>query len=237
VVATLVQAGATPAATVSDLVACLVADFAESSTARATASPVREPGVLHQQVDATRRAFSRADALRSVAQAYLRATGPIVRRSVTTASSDQEPPSRVYPPNGRVRVAAPLAVSDAAVRVAIIGRLRWIKRQRASFEQQARESRREMVSGESHYYRGRRYRLQVVETDGLSRVELRGHQAVVLHVRRAWSAEDRERLLLRWYRDRLRELVPPLLAKWQGELGRRGRGVGHQAHEDQVGLV
>jgi len=126
VVATLVQAGATPAATVSDLVACLVADFAESSTARVTASPVREPGVLHQQVDATRRAFSRADALRSVAQAYLRATGPIVRRSVTTASSDQEPPSRVYPPNGRVRVAAPLAVSDAAVRVAIIGRLRWI---------------------------------------------------------------------------------------------------------------
>ena len=125
----------------------------------------------------------------------------------------------VYPPDGRVRVAAPLAVSDAAVRVAIIGRLRWIERQRATFEQQARESRREMVRGESHYYRGRRYRLDVVEADGLPRVEVRGNQALVLHVRREWSAEDRERLLLRWYRDRLRELVPQLLVKWQSELG------------------
>jgi hypothetical protein len=29
----------------------------------------------------------------------------------------------VYPPDGRIRVAAPLAVSDAAVRVAVIGKL------------------------------------------------------------------------------------------------------------------
>jgi len=34
----------------------------------------------------------------------------------------------VYPPHGRVRVAAPLAVSDAAVRLAVIGKLGWIKR-------------------------------------------------------------------------------------------------------------
>src|SRR3954469_15995315 len=69
----------------------------------------------------------------------------------------------VYPPDGRIRIAAPLAVSDAAVRVAVIGKLRWIKRQRASFERQARESEREMVSGESHYFFGRRYRLELVD--------------------------------------------------------------------------
>lgn len=124
----------------------------------------------------------------------------------------------VYPPDGRVRVAAPLAVSDAAVRVAVIRKLPWIKRQRASFERQARESRREMVSGESHYYRGRRYRLQVVETDAQPRVELRGYHALVLHVRPEWTTEDRERLLQSWYRERLRDLVPRLLDKWQPEL-------------------
>ena len=37
----------------------------------------------------------------------------------------------VYPPLGRVRVAAPLAVSDDAVRLAVVGKLGWIKRQRA----------------------------------------------------------------------------------------------------------
>ena len=39
----------------------------------------------------------------------------------------------VYPPNGRVRVAAPLAVTDNAVRLAVIGKLGWIKRQQARF--------------------------------------------------------------------------------------------------------
>jgi predicted metal-dependent hydrolase len=124
----------------------------------------------------------------------------------------------VYPPDGRIRVAAPLAVSDAAVRVAVIGKLRWIKRQRASFEHQDRESQREMVSGESHYYRGRRYRLQVVETDGFASVELSGRHFLVLHVRPGSTVEDRERLLQRWYRERLRDLVPRLLDKWQHKL-------------------
>lgn len=125
----------------------------------------------------------------------------------------------VYPPDGRVRVAAPLALSDAAVRVAIIGRLPWIKRQRASFDQQARESQREMVSGESHYYQGRRYRLQVIEGGGPPRVEVRGNQILALHVRAGSTAEDREHLLQRWYRERLRDLAGQLLDKWQDKLG------------------
>src|SRR5688572_29512248 len=112
----------------------------------------------------------------------------------------------VYPPDGRIRVAAPLALSDSAVRVAVIGKLSWIKRQRKSFERQIRESHREMVSGESHYYRGRRYRLRVVEADGLPKVELNSHHTLMLYARPGWTAEDRELLLQRWYRERLREL-------------------------------
>jgi predicted metal-dependent hydrolase len=125
----------------------------------------------------------------------------------------------VYPPDGRVRVAAPLAVSDAAVRVAIIGKLAWIKRQRATFAKQPREPAREMVSGESHYYRGRRYRLVVVEGAGPARVERRGHTALVLRVRPGASAADRERVLLAWYRERLREHAGVLLERWEARLG------------------
>jgi predicted metal-dependent hydrolase len=60
----------------------------------------------------------------------------------------------VYPPNGRIRVAVPLRVSDDAVRLAIVTRLAWIKRQIAKFEAQERQSVREYVSGESHYFWG-----------------------------------------------------------------------------------
>ncbi len=124
----------------------------------------------------------------------------------------------VYPPNGRVRVAAPLAVSDGAVRLAVIGKLRWIKCQRARFEEQARQSEREMVSGESHYYLSKRYRLRVVAHEGAGRVVLRG-STIELHVRPDTTAEERQQVLQRWYRERLQELVPPLLARWQETLG------------------
>src|SRR5881409_3466278 len=89
----------------------------------------------------------------------------------------------VYPPNGRVRVAAPLAVSDDAVRLAVVGRLKWIKRQRANFAAQTRESPREMVSGESHYFLGRRYRLRVLMEEGPSHVIHQGRTRLELHVR------------------------------------------------------
>jgi len=91
----------------------------------------------------------------------------------------------VYPPHGRVRVAAPLRVSDHAVRLAVVGKLGWIKRQRARFEAQPRQSAREMVSGESHYFLGRRYRLRVIERDGATGVALRSKFALELYVRPA----------------------------------------------------
>jgi len=125
----------------------------------------------------------------------------------------------VYPPHGRVRVAAPLRVSDAAVRLAVVGKLGWIKRQRARFEAQPRQSEREMVSGESHYFLGQRYRLRVVTYEGPGKVMARNKSVIELHVRRESSAEHRERVLQRWYRQQLKELIPPVLQKWQPVLG------------------
>lgn len=134
----------------------------------------------------------------------------------------------VYPPDGRVRVAAPLALSDAAVRVAVVGRLAWIRRQRQAFVDQARESEREMVSGESHYFLGRRYRLDVVPTEGKGKgtVNLRGRNTMELHVRPELETKEREAVLQSWYRERLHELVQPLLDKWRPLLGVEGVHLG-----------
>ena len=125
----------------------------------------------------------------------------------------------VYPPHGRVRVAAPLAVSDDAVRLAVIGKLGWIKRQRAKFEAQPRQSQREMVNGESHYFFGQRYRLRITEHQGTGKVVLRNKATIDLYVRADTSVEQREGVLLRWYREQLKSLIPPLLEKWQPIIG------------------
>jgi len=131
----------------------------------------------------------------------------------------------VYPPDGRVRVAAPLAVSDEAVRLAVIGKLGWIKRQQSSFRAQPRQGKREMVSGESHYFLGQRYRLRIVFSAGASKVVL-NKSRLELHMRPELAAEERERALQEWYRARLKELVPPLLDKWLPVLGVEPAGWG-----------
>ena len=125
----------------------------------------------------------------------------------------------VYPPNGRVRVAAPLSVHDDAVRLAVVGKLGWIKKQQAKFAAQPRQSKREMVSGESHYFLGRRFRLRVIEHRGPATVALRGRRFLELRGRPDTDAKGRERVVQNWYREHLRRLVPPVLAKWETILG------------------
>lgn len=125
----------------------------------------------------------------------------------------------VYPPHGRVRVAVPLAVTDDAVRLAVIGKLGWIKRQQTRFEAQFRQSEREMVRGESHYFLGARYRLRIIQQARPSGVVLRNRSTMELYAQAEATAEQRERVLQRWYRQQLKELIPPLLEKWQAVLG------------------
>ena len=112
-------------------------------------------------------------------------------------------------------------MSDDAVRRAVIGKLGWIKRQRVRFLAQPRQSEREMVRGESHYFLGRRYRLHVVEYNGPAKVVLQ-NSTLELSLRPGLDAKARERALQQWYRARLRELIPPLLAKWEATLAVEG---------------
>ena len=125
----------------------------------------------------------------------------------------------VYPPHGRVRIAAPLVVDDEAVRLAVIDKLGWIRRQRTKFAAQPRQSQREMVNGESHYFLGKRYRLRVHEHDAPARVAVRGVASLDLFVRPGTSPDQREAVLLRWHRDQLKALIPALLEKWEPIFG------------------
>ena len=124
----------------------------------------------------------------------------------------------VYPPHGRVRVAAPMVVSDEAIRLAVIEKLGWIRRKQAAFAAQPRQSAREMVSGESHYFLGQRYRLRVVDTKGAGRIVL-GKQTMELHVRPDSDTACRQAVLQSWYRAQLKAMIPDLLAKWEPVVG------------------
>lgn len=125
----------------------------------------------------------------------------------------------VYPPEGRVRVAAPRRLGDDAVRLAVVARLAWIKRHQARFQAQDRLSPRELVTGESHQFAGRRYRLDVLEHDAPPAVRLLNNRTLELKVRPGADRAKREAVLHAWYRQQLRDQIPPLIAKWEPILG------------------
>jgi len=125
----------------------------------------------------------------------------------------------VYPPEGWVRVAAPLRVDDEAVRLAVISKLAWIKRQQNRFLTQERQTARDYVYRESHYYFGQRYLLNVIEHKGPSRIELCNKTKIDLYVPIGSDVSKREQVLLGWYRKELKAMIPPMIKKWEDKLG------------------
>lgn len=120
----------------------------------------------------------------------------------------------VYPPDGRIRIAAPERMALDAIRLFAITRLPWIRRQRKKMQVQPREAPREYLQRESHYVWGRRYLLAITEHDAPPIVELRSRK-LQLSIRPGTSADRRGEILQEWYRGLVREAVEPLLAKWE----------------------
>lgn len=124
----------------------------------------------------------------------------------------------VYPPLGRVRVAAPERLDDDQVRLAIVQRLPWIKKQRDQLRRADRQSLRQMLSGESHHVWGVRHRLKLVKRPGRAHFEVEGDR-LLLYAPEGTTAEQRRLLLDDWHRGQLRSVIPQLIAKWEPMIG------------------
>ena len=125
----------------------------------------------------------------------------------------------VYPPAGKVRVAVPLRMSDDAVRLAVITRRGWIERQQRKFAGQERQSPRQYVTGESHYFQGHRYRLNVVWRRGPAEVAIRNSRTVDLFIPEGSDFARRERVFRAWYRRQLKAQIGLLIEKWEAVIG------------------
>ncbi len=127
----------------------------------------------------------------------------------------------VYPPEGRVRISAPLRFSDEAIRLFAVSRVVWIKKQKLKFAGQERQPKREYVSGESHYFQGKRYLLSVAEYNAPPKVNIRRKAYIDLYVRPGSHKVKRQEILNDWYRAQLKAAVPVLISKWQKIMGVR----------------
>jgi predicted metal-dependent hydrolase len=125
----------------------------------------------------------------------------------------------VYPPSGSVRIATPTQVDDEAVILFAISKMSWIKKNQAKYINQQRQPERKYVSGESHYFRGQRYLLNVINHTGHPKILIRNKKFIDLYVKADYTQEQRENVMTNWYRKNLKEQIPQLIVKWQKEIG------------------
>ncbi len=124
----------------------------------------------------------------------------------------------VYPPFGRIRVAAPVHLDNEAVRLAVISKLSWIKKRQKAFLNQPRQTPREMVSGESHYLFGKRYLLNVIYRYGKHEI-VKKHSKLDLYVKENTTTANKLQVLEEYYRDKLKHELGVLVDKWQKNMG------------------
>ncbi len=125
----------------------------------------------------------------------------------------------VYPPDGRVRVSVPVGVSDEQVRLFVLDRVGWIKKQQAYFLSRVYPPVLQMVTGESHYLFGQCYQLEVIERHGRHEIVIQDATILQLYVHSTTTIANRLRVLTEWYRSQLKLRIPVILAHWQPIIG------------------
>ena len=133
----------------------------------------------------------------------------------------------VYPPNGRVRIAAPMMTTDETIRLIVLSKIPWIRKQRNKFAKQQRETPREYVTGESHYFLGQRYLLNVIPEQHRGSVVINGKKRIDFFVRPGMNTEDRGRIMERFYRRELKKVMDVAVAKWEERL---------EVHANEIGI-
>lgn len=125
----------------------------------------------------------------------------------------------IYPPNARIHVSAPLFMTEEAIRLFLISKQAWIKQKVSQVLNQNRQTPREYVSGENHYFKGQRFRLKVIYHNAPAKVEIQGNEFINLYVREGVTEERKAEIIKEWYREKLKETLPELISKWEAIIG------------------
>jgi len=125
----------------------------------------------------------------------------------------------VFPPTGRVRVTAPLNYDQNLIEAVVIKKLNWIRRQQENLKNQERQSEREAVSGESYFYKGKKYRLLVTMGGVRGKLIIKNNSKMVLAIAPEASESSRLNVINNFYRKALQEELDLLVPKLASEIG------------------
>lgn len=119
----------------------------------------------------------------------------------------------VCPPEGRIRIAAPIHISEDAITLAVLTKLKWLKRQQQRFQEQPRQAERTYCSGEAIYVFGRKYKLQLKEASQY-KLEFNGKSKITLHARRNSLPANKQAYVETEFKKMLCTELEKCITKW-----------------------
>lgn len=125
---------------------------------------------------------------------------------------------RVHRNTGTVRVSCPFRISDYALEQFIRSKFGWIRKQQAKAALRKPKLELEYVQGETIFFEGKEYLLDVKEGAKKSEVEIKD-SLITIYTKSASTKEKREEILELWYRDKLREKIPEIIEKYESKMG------------------
>jgi predicted metal-dependent hydrolase len=109
-------------------------------------------------------------------------------------------------------------VNEETIRLFAISKLGWIKRNQRKLQNQDRETPREFIERESHYFFGKRYLLRIKQTNGAGYITIRGKTYIDLYVKNDASIEYKQSIVDDWYRSELKKVIPEIIQYWEKKL-------------------
>lgn len=143
----------------------------------------------------------------------------------------------VHPPDGWVRLAVPKGMKEEAVKLFVNSKLDWIEKQQIKLQGKINLSQAEYLSGESHYFQGIKYLLNVVHSSKSKGAAIRDNKYIDLFVKADSTREQQERVMMEWHRQHLKAQIPELISKWEPIMGVKVSEWGIKRMKTRVGYL
>lgn len=133
---------------------------------------------------------------------------------------------RVVPPNGDIKVSAPLFVSDKDIIDFIKSRKEWILQKQKYILDNEIKAPLKYTNGETHYLWGEKYTLQLIKNDTVKRVLVDNENSMLyLPVPKRSTIEKRKSILDEFYRQEMKNEIPEVLNKCIRIVGRTPKSI------------
>lgn len=131
---------------------------------------------------------------------------------------------RIQPPDGNVKVSAPLFVSDEEIIAFVKSKREWILKKQKYILENDIKAPLKYVNGEKHYLWGKEHTLQLISNHNVKNV-LVNENTIYLPIPKRSTIEKRKKILDEFYRQELKRAIPEALDKCSRIVGRTPKSI------------